>query len=215
MKYTNEKDALKASVLHWKENVKTLLEWDARGFIIGNDIHEVQWYIAGDRVGEDYILHYDRKACALCAYYDFCDICILAKNNEKCSSDRHSTWGKCASAKGNKAIIQAAINMHRLLSKLSKKSNFEIDTKLKKLCELAPELQSLAKGMSRDMIFEGEYLIYDMNNSKYYLAQNKQDAVERIEHMLKIGCVNDDIKVIDLDKICWVYFNIKVIFSDD
>ena len=59
---TND-EAVKKSIKHWEDNVRTLKIWNKEGYTIYNDLGE---FFVG---GTDKVVHYGGEYCAVCGKY--------------------------------------------------------------------------------------------------------------------------------------------------
>ena len=115
-------NAMKASIKHWKDNVKRLKNIDAMGVMIETNSFTHYWQNKISRTFKP--IWFDSEHCELCnTYWDFnakpCKRCPLFKARYGCNM-KNSPWAKCLNAIGNANIIKAAEHMLATLVKISK-----------------------------------------------------------------------------------------------
>lgn len=114
---SEELQAIKESIIHWRDNVSRLkLADDWRIEIVKHTL--LEWWT--DANSDKVIAYFNAGHCQLCMAYrhiDDCSNCPLFRSGDWCKPE-NSAWRKCANAKGNKEIISAAENMVKVLEGL-------------------------------------------------------------------------------------------------
>lgn len=108
-----ELEAIRESIIHWKDNLLQLLRWDKAGEKIG-------WGpgLAWSVVDSDVRVYATAGGCSLCILTEGkCADCPLSKVG-KCCRDDGSLWKECGKAEVNKNIISAAEGMLKALEEL-------------------------------------------------------------------------------------------------
>lgn len=114
-----ELQAIKESIIHWRDNVSRLKLADELGIEIIHSPLFAVWLTKVPLGGiPKRIALFTSKECALCGlFFPGCNNCPLSRVGNKCA-DASSAYRKCGKAQGNQEIISSAENMARVLESL-------------------------------------------------------------------------------------------------
>jgi len=114
----NEREAVKQSIKHWKENVAAIKKAiKNKKKIINNDLH-LEWRSSGKQIAS-----YHSDSCELCRHYsgNDCFFCPLKKAGFRCSND-NSPWSHVRNADARKDILATAERMLAVLKRIGGKA---------------------------------------------------------------------------------------------